>query len=48
MKFSISQTELQNALNVTLKGTSTKSTLPVLSGIYIKTNKDSLISNQQT
>ena len=43
MKFSISQTELQNALNVTLKGTSTKSTLPVLSGIYIKTNKDSLI-----
>ena len=43
MKFSITQSELQNALNATLKGVSTRSTLPVLSGIYVKTNKDKLI-----
>ena len=43
MKFSVSQSELQNALGVVLKGTSSKSTLPVLSGIYIEATDDSLI-----
>ena len=43
MKFSINQSELQNALGTVLKGTSTKSTLPILSGIFIETKEDSLI-----
>ncbi|WP_165248551.1 DNA polymerase III subunit beta [Adlercreutzia sp. ZJ141] len=42
MRFSINQSELQNALSVVLKGISTRSTLPVLSGIYIDANNDSL------
>lgn len=42
MKFSISQSELQNALTVVQKGVSTRSTLPVLSGIYIETEGDSV------
>ena len=43
MKFSINQSELQNALGTVLKGTSSKSTLPILSGIYIETQEDALI-----
>ena len=43
MKFSINQTELQNALGTVLKGTSSKSTLPILSGIFIEAKEDSLI-----
>ena len=43
MKFSVNQSELQNALGTVLKGTSSKSTLPILSGIYIETKEDSLL-----
>lgn len=42
MRFSINQSELQNALSVVLKGTSSRSTLPILSGIYIEAVEDSL------
>ena len=42
MKFSINQTELQNALMVVLKGVSTRSTLPILSGILLDTQGDRL------
>lgn len=35
MKFSINKTELQNAISIVLKGASTRSALPVLSGILI-------------
>ena len=42
MKFSINQTELQNALAVVLKGIATRSTLPILSGIYLDARADSL------
>lgn len=42
MKFSISQTELQNALSIVLKGVSTRSTLPILSGIYLQAQGDTL------
>lgn len=43
MKFSINQSELQNALNTVLKGTSSKSALPILSGIYIEAQEDTLV-----
>ena len=43
MKFSINQKELQNAISVVYKGVSTRSTLPILSGIYIEAQKDSLM-----
>lgn len=43
MKFSINQTELQNALSIVMKGISSRSTLPILSCIYIKAIKDSLV-----
>ena len=43
MKFSINKTELQNALAVVQKGTSTRSTLPVLSGILIDASGDRLV-----
>jgi DNA polymerase-3 subunit beta len=43
MKFSISQTEFNNALSVVLKGISSRSTLPILSGVYIETRGDSII-----
>lgn len=43
MKFSINQKNFQDALTTTMKGVSTRSTLPILSCIYIKTSKDSLI-----
>lgn len=42
MKFSINKTELQNALSVVLKGVSTRSTLPVLSGILADVSQDTL------
>ncbi len=42
MKFSINQSELQNALSVVLKGIATRSTLPILSGIYLDAKGDSL------
>ena len=42
MKFSINQSELQNALAVVMKGVSTRSTLPILSGVYIQAHNDSL------
>lgn len=43
MKFSIDKTELQNCLTVVQKGVSTRSTLPVLSGILIEATKDSIV-----
>lgn len=43
MKFSINKTELQNALAVVQKGISTRSTLPVLSGILIDASNDKLV-----
>lgn len=42
MKFSINQSELQNALSVVLKGVSTRSTLPILSGILIDAKDDGI------
>lgn len=43
MKFSINKTELQNAISVVLKGVSTRSTLPVLSGILLDARGDKLV-----
>lgn len=43
VKFSINQTELQNALGIVLKGVSTRSTLPILSGIFISARGDALM-----
>ena len=40
MKFSISQSELLNALTIVQKGISGRSTLPVLSGIFVQTVGD--------
>ena len=42
MRFSINRTELQNALSIVLKGVSTRSTLPVLSGILLDAHQDAL------
>ena len=42
MKFSISKSELQNALSIVQKGVSTRSTLPVLSGIFLKSDGDQI------
>ena len=42
MKFSINQSELQNALSVVLKGVATRSTLPILSGVYLEVRGDEL------
>lgn len=42
MKFSINKTELQNAISIVLKGTSTRTTLPVLSGILIDAHANGL------
>lgn len=42
MKFSINQSELQNALSVCVKGSSTRSTLSILAGVYIKTEEGSI------
>lgn len=43
MKISINKTELQNALNIAQKGVSTRSTLPVLSGILLDATEDKLV-----
>lgn len=43
MKISINQEELQNALSIVTKGVSTRSTLPILSGVYLKASNDKLI-----
>ncbi len=43
MKFSINKSELQNAISIVLKGVSTRSTLPVLSGILIEATGDKII-----
>lgn len=43
MKFSINKSELQNAISVALKGVSTRSTLPVLSGILLDAQGDRLV-----
>ena len=43
MKVSINQTELFNALSIVQKGVSSKSTLPVLSGIYVEAFGDNLM-----
>ena len=40
MKLSISQSELLNALTIVQKGITNKSTLPVLSGIFVQTTGD--------
>ncbi|MEG0777191.1 MAG: DNA polymerase III subunit beta, partial [Raoultibacter sp.] len=42
MKLSINQSELQNALSIVLKGVATRSTLPILSGVYFKAYNDTL------
>lgn len=43
MIFSVDKTELQNALGIVMKGVSTRSTLPILSGIFIEARTDSLV-----
>ncbi len=40
MKFSINQSELSNALSIVQKGVSPRSTLPVLSGIFVEAHGD--------
>lgn len=42
MRFSINKTDLMDAVNVVLKGISTRSTLPVLSGILVDAREDEL------
>lgn len=36
MRFNINKSELLNALTIVSKGTASRSTIPVLSGVYIK------------
>lgn len=43
MKINISQSELNNALNVVSKGISTNSTIPVLSGLLLRATNNKLI-----
>ncbi len=43
MKFSINKSELQNAISIVLKGVSTRSTLPVLSGILLEAAADKVV-----
>ena len=43
MKFSINQSELTNALSIVIKGSSNKSTLSILAGIYIKACDNEII-----
>ncbi|MBQ9001180.1 MAG: DNA polymerase III subunit beta [Eggerthellaceae bacterium] len=47
MRFSINQSELLNALTVVQKGISQRSTLPILSGVYVGTRGDE-VSFQST
>lgn len=42
MKLSINKSELQNALSVVLKGASSRSTLPILSGVLMEAKGDAL------
>lgn len=42
MRFSINKMELQNALGVVMKGVSSRSTLPILSGVYIDAQADAI------
>lgn len=42
MKFSISQSELLNALTIVQKGLAQRATLPILSGIYVEAKADSV------
>lgn len=42
MKLSINKTELQNALSVVLKAASSRSTLPILSGVLLEARTDTL------
>ena len=43
LKLSINRTELSNALSIVMKGVSTRSTLPVLSGILIEATGDKIV-----
>lgn len=43
MRFSINQNELLNALGIVSKALSSRSTLPILSGIYIKACNDNVV-----
>ena len=43
MKFSINQQELANAINVVSKGASTRSTLPILSGILLRAQDETIV-----
>ena len=43
MRFTISKTELSEALSIASKGRSARATLPILSGIYLRAEADSLI-----
>ena len=43
MKFSINQTEIERAIGIVLKGVSSRSTLPVLSGILVTAQEDEVI-----
>lgn len=48
MKFNISKNDLSNAINVVLKGTSSRSTLPILSGILVDAREDGQLVFQTT
>ena len=43
MKLSINQTELSNALAIVQKGVTTRSTLPVLAGVYVQARGDEVL-----
>lgn len=43
MKFSINQSELSNALAIVVKGSSNRSTLSILAGIYIQAHQNKII-----
>lgn len=43
MKFSINQSELYNALSVVIKGSSNRSTLSILAGVYIQADADKIV-----
>lgn len=42
MKFSIQKNSLLNGINIAIRGVSSRTTLPILQGILIKTEKDSI------
>ena len=43
MKFNINKSELLNALTIVSKAASSRSTLPVLSGVYVKAQESNLV-----